>query len=506
MESHMPKIMVVDDDLTMQMLLCEYLSSLHYNVVGAAETGQEAIEMAGRLKPDLILMDILMPGPIDGIKAAEEIKKTSNVAVVFLTGMGDPELVERAKRIEPFGYVMKPVEEEEVRAFVEIALHKRKMETALRQSEQRFRDLFESTNDLIYTQDLEGRFISINPSLEKTYGYQKEEIIGRSAADFMPPESRSLFESEYLENLKKQKYYSGMLTSCRKDGTRFYIEYESKLVLSETGEPYINGIGRDITQRIESQREKKRLEAQLQQTRKMEAIATLTGGIAHDYNNLLAIILGNLSMIETVTKPGDDMVQFLSRIETASLKAKDLTHELMALSRGGMPIKKTGALKTLLHNIANSITTGPHIRFHITISENLRPISYDAGQIGSLFKNVISNAVESMPEGGIITLAATNFPSHTENKPSGLPLRNGDYVKISIQDQGVGISEEDMSKIFDPYFSTKEMGVQKGMGLGLATASAIVRKHDGNMEINSQISVGTTVDIYLPAESLENKG
>ena len=335
MESQMPKIMVVDDDLTMQMLLCECLSSLHYNVVGTAETGQDAIEMAGRLKPDLILMDIVMPGSIDGIKAAEEIKKTSNVAVVFLTGMGDPELIERAKRIEPFGYVMKPVDEQEIHAFVEIALHKRKMETALRQSEQRFRDLFESTNDLIYTQDIEGRFLSVNPSLEKTYGYQKEEIIGRSAVDFMPPESKSLFESEYLENLKKQKYYSGMLTSCRKDGTRVYIEYESKLALSETDDAYINGIGRDVTQRIENQREKKKLETQLQQTRKMEAIATLTGGIAHDYNNLLTIILGNLSMVETFTEPGDDMVRFLNRMEMASLKAKDLTHELMALSRGG---------------------------------------------------------------------------------------------------------------------------------------------------------------------------
>jgi two-component system cell cycle sensor histidine kinase/response regulator CckA len=374
-------------------------------------------------------------------------------------------------------------------------------EEALRKSEQKFKELFDSITDLIYVQDLEGRFISFNPAMEKLLGYEKNELIGRKASDVMNPKWRALFESEYLETIKKRGFQEGTSVYYRKDGRKLYLEYRSKLVKPEEGEPFITGMGRDVTSRIEAEREKKRLQEQLLHTRKMEAVATLSGGIAHDYNNLLSIIMGNLSLAKDETKPGSELAGFLEEITNASYKLRDLTHELMALARGGTPVKRVASLKDLLQGVSGAVSSESGISIKESISKDLWPAPHDAHKMGVVFRNVLNNAVEAMPAGGIITIKAENLRAEDDGAPMALgPLKGLDCVHISIADQGKGIPPENLGKIFDPYFSTKRMGVQKGMGLGLATSYAIVQKHGGHIAIDSSPGAGTQVHIYLPAE------
>jgi len=374
-------------------------------------------------------------------------------------------------------------------------------EEALKKSEQKVKELFDSITDLIYIQDLEGRFLSFNPAMEKLLGYEKDEIIGRKASDMMNPKWGALFESEYLEVLKKRGFQEGTSVYYRKDGRKLYLEYRSKLVKPEEGEPLITGMGRDVTSRIEDAREKKRLQEQLLHSRKMEAVATLSGGIAHDYNNLLSIIMGNLSLAKDETKPGSELAGFLEEITNASYKLRDLTHELMTLSRGGAPVKKTASLKDLLQGVSEAVSRECGISIKESISRDLWPVPHDANKMGVVLRNVLNNAVEAMTSDGIVTITAENLRAEDESAAMAFgPLKGVDCVHISIEDQGKGIPSENLGKIFDPYFSTKRMGVQKGMGLGLAISYAIVQKHSGHIAIDSSPGAGTKVHIYLPAE------
>ncbi len=234
----------------------------------------------------------------------------------------------------------------------------------------------------------------------------------------------------------------------------------------------------------------------------MVAIGTLTGGIAHDYNNLLSIIMGNLSLAKEEAAPGSELSVFLGEIGGASEKLRNLTHELMALARGGAPVKKLGPLTELFGIASEVVPAEGGILLEESISKDLWHVPHDSHKMRSVLGNVLSNAVEAMPHGGTLSIAAKNL--RVDDEPADIRLqsmKNGDYVLITIKDQGKGIPKEHLSKIFDPYFSTKAMGVQKGMGLGLATSYAIVQKHGGHITVDSAPGEGTTVKIYLPAQS-----
>lgn len=379
---------------------------------------------------------------------------------------------------------------------------KTRSEEALQKTEEGYRELFDSITDLIYTQDLEGRFLSVNPALETLFGYRKEEIVGRKASDLMEPKWRPFFETDYLETLKKKGIHEGISVYYHKNGQKLFLEYRSKLVHTKDGEPYISGVGRDVTPRIEAEKDKKQLQEQLLQSRKMEAIGTLTGGIAHDYNNLLAIVMGNVSLAMDETESGSDLADFLEEITRSGHKLRDLTHELMALAKGGAPMRELGSLKELIQGVSGAIPDESGISLEKFISRELWPVSYDRHKMWVVLRNIVTNAVEAMSQGGTITVSAENL-SLDEDAAGTVRhvLKRGDYVHIAIQDQGTGIPEEHLDKIFDPYFSTKAMGAQKGMGLGLATSFAIVQKHGGHIAVASIPDKGTTVHLYLPAES-----
>ncbi len=244
--------------------------------------------------------------------------------------------------------------------------------------------------------------------------------------------------------------------------------------------------------------EKQEMENEILRAQKFESIGIIAGGIAHDFNNILTAISGNVSLAKMYMKPGEKAFEKLTQAEKASFRAKALTRQLLTFSKTrGAPNKTTISIAELARDSAGFALRGSNVRLKLSLPESLSPVDVDEGQINQVINNLIINAGQAMPEGGTIWLAAENVTFAGGN---GSPLKEGKYVKITIKDNGVGIPQSVLPKIFDPYFTTKP----KGSGLGLATAYSIIKKHDGYINVESEPNGGTSFFIYLPASQKES--
>ncbi len=241
-----------------------------------------------------------------------------------------------------------------------------------------------------------------------------------------------------------------------------------------------------------SELERQRMEEELIKARKLESVGILAGGIAHDFNNILTIILGNVSLAQMDVPVGSQSAQRLSEAKKASQRAKDLTQQLLTFSKGGAPIRKTVSIVGLIKDSVSFASRGSNVKCEISIAEDLWPVDVDEGQMSQVINNLMINAEQAMPEGGVVRIKAENIVVEADGF---LPLKAGRHVKISIRDEGIGVPHESLSKIFDPYFTTK----QKGSGLGLATSYSIIKNHSGLITVESEVCVGTIFYIYLPA-------
>lgn len=225
---------------------------------------------------------------------------------------------------------------------------------------------------------------------------------------------------------------------------------------------------------------------------KHKLVGAIAGGMAHDFNNILTAISGNVSLAKMyLMKDTEKALEKLNQAEIASRRAKDLTRQLLIFSKKGMPMKSTASISELIHNSVDLAFKDSNVRCEISIPDDLFLIEADQGQIMQVFNNLLKNAEEAMQQNGLITVQAENIKEGSDNQ---LPLNNGNYVKITIKDHGTGIKEEDLPRIFDPYFSTKP----RAKGLGLAIAYSIIRNHDGYIDLTSELNVGTAFHVYLP--------
>lgn len=377
---------------------------------------------------------------------------------------------------------------------IELASHKKTGEE-LRQSQERLGALIETAPVLIVLTDGNGRIIIFNKACEDLTGYNRSEVIGKTIPDLLLPQecesfALKLFADPYLpeECGPYEKPWKP------KSGEDRLIEWRCKVLPSpETAKSYILGIGTDIT----TQRQ---METELEKAKRLESIGVLAGGIAHDFNNLLTGILGNISLARFYTKPDDKIFIRLSDAEDACFLAKELTNRLITFSKGGVPVRKTINISKALKDAVRLSLSGSNVACDLTIPDNLYTADIDEFQIEHVIRNIVINAREAMPEGGTIQVLAQNA---TVTKKDNLPLKDGDYIKVSIKDHGKGIPRENLSRIFDPYFTTKDMGSEKGSGLGLAISYSIIKRHEGHIKVGSQLGNGTNFNIYLPASRKE---
>ncbi len=238
--------------------------------------------------------------------------------------------------------------------------------------------------------------------------------------------------------------------------------------------------------------EKGRMQEELLKVKKLESVSVLAGGIAHDFNNILAAILGNINLALIYTEKDDKRHKLLSQAEKASLRAKDLTQQLLTFSKGGEPIKSIASISDIIRDSADFVLRGSKSRCDYHFAEGLWPVEIDSGQISQVVQNIIINALHAMPEGGIIDVTCENYDTA---QGDALLNQTESYVKITIKDSGIGIHPDQISKIFDPYFSTKH----EGSGLGLAISHSVITKHGGHIMVDSVLGEGSTFAIYLPA-------
>lgn len=372
-----------------------------------------------------------------------------------------------------------------------IALQRRWMEQKVLESEQQYNLILNGIRDDVALYEVideqNFRFLKINNSILKTVGLSESQVLGKFIQDVIPKEVAGVWIDSNRRAVRSQK----MIVSEVQVPHYGIFEVKYIPILDEHGDcSHLIVVAENITER-------KKAEEHLFKMQKLESVGVLAGGIAHDFNNILTAITGNVSLaklkINNLDCPGiESLLNLLSEAENASLQAKNLTQQLLTFAKGGVPILKTTAISELLKETAEFALRGSNVKFVSEIPTDLWAAEVDEGQISQVIHNLILNADQAMPGGGIIEIKAENTLINVE---SPLPLSEGMYVKISIKDNGVGIPREHLSNIFDPYFSTK----QRGSGLGLTSSYSIIRKHCGLIEVDSEIGIGTTFQIYLPA-------
>jgi two-component system, cell cycle sensor histidine kinase and response regulator CckA len=386
---------------------------------------------------------------------------------------------------------------------------RKRTQDALRESEQQYRLLADNVNDMIWLMDIEQQRVTyISPSVIKMRKYTPAEVMEQSLEDMLTPASykravKTLANELMVDGeMDPDRSVTMELEQYQKDGNTIWTEIAASFVRDEEKRPIaILGVTRDITERIKSEEDKKKLQKQLQNSQKMEAIGTLAGGIAHDFNNLLMAIQSRTSMILMNKKSSHPDLEHLKGIEAHVESATALTRQLLGFARGGKYEVKPTDLNELVKKQNRLFgRTKKEITVRGKYEKDLWSADVDRGQIEQVLLNLYVNAWQVMPGGGNLYLATENV-TLDEYHAKPFSVKPGRYVKISITDTGIGMDQTIQERIFDPFFTTKEPG--RGTGLGLASAYGIIKNHGGVINVNSEKGEGTTFNIYLPASEKE---
>jgi PAS domain S-box-containing protein len=351
---------------------------------------------------------------------------------------------------------------------------------------EKYTDLYDFAPVGYLTLDQQGVICEANLAGASLLGMARSALMNRRFGHFVSSADLPNFDT-FLQKAFSSKVRQGCDVTLKVEG-RPPLEVELETIAFESGQACRMAVT-DITQR-------KRAEADRLILNKLESTGILAGGLAHDFNNLLTVILLNLELAQRLNLPDEKLACYLDDAMEACSAAGSLTAQLVTFAKGGAPVRKAMLLSGLIQESVQPALSGSNVRCEFSLAEDLWAAEADAGQIAQVIRSLALNAREAMPEGGMVLVRAENAVLTIQEQPS---LAEGEYVRISIADQGTGIAKDVLPKIFDPYFSTKHRGDQKGMGLGLTICHAVVQKHGGAIAVKSEVGVGATFDIYLPA-------
>jgi signal transduction histidine kinase len=457
--------------------------------VREASTGTEALRLAEE-KPDLVILDVNLPD-INGFEVCKRIKShpaTASIPVLHLSAYFISS-ENRAQGLEggADGYLTKPVEPHELLAQVKALLRIRQAEEAARASARQWQAMFDALHDGVCLLDAEGKVLRCNQAMTglvrqpfpaiigQPYHRLVHDALGAGDVPFFAP-GRELAGRETLELQLGERWYRV---------TADPVHDEAGQV---TGSVHLFA---DITER-------KRLEEQLRQAQKMEAIGRLAGGVAHDFNNLLTAITGNAGLVMAEMAPGDPHRESLATIEKAAWRAAELTRQLLGFARQNMLFLKPVDLRRSALEAVTFLrrTIDPRITVEVRAGADLWTVQADPSSVNQVLMNLSLNACDAMPAGGRLLLETENVAVDDTYARERLEARAGEFVRLRVRDTGHGIPVDILPRIFDPFFTTKEVG--KGTGLGLAMVFGIVKQHRGWIDCTSVVGQGTVFDVYLP--------
>jgi two-component system cell cycle sensor histidine kinase/response regulator CckA len=505
-------ILIVDDERNDRVLLELLLAPLGYSIRTAA-SGEEALSMVAADLPDLILLDIILPG-MSGHDVATQLKATPasmNVPIIMVTALDDRKARMLGLLAGAEEFLTKPVDQAELSIRVRNLLrlkaygdhhdsYSRLLEgevgsrTAdIIESESLYRSTFDAAPVGIVHLSLGGRWVRVNQRMSDLLGYSRAELEAVELSSLMQ-------HADLAADLRAIGRMIGGLTDRNVVDERRYQRRDGTFVWGRVNTSIFrdaDGVAVHFISVIEDITERRTLEAQVRQASKMDAVGRLASGVAHDFNNLLTVILGFTQFIAEDSAPNTEYSTELDEIVKAAQRAAGLTRQLLAFSRQQVlyaaPIDVNGLITDMTGMLGRLI--GEHIAVALTLAHDVAPALVDQGQLEQVVMNLVVNARDAMPLGGRINISTANV--RLDGSLSiGEEVVAGDYVSISVTDEGTGMSSETRRRIFEPFFTTKEAG--KGTGLGLSTTYGIVKQSKGYVTVRSELERGTTFTVYLP--------
>lgn len=538
-------ILLVEDEAISVIAGRNILEKNGYSVI-TASTGEEAVEIvSGNDVIDIVLMDIDLGDGIDGIKAAELILAKRDLPILFLSSHTEPDILNETGVVISYGYVVKKTGEAVLLASIETAIRlfeanryieTQKIELASRnkklmalveeleamndefeamneeligsnrllaEKEEEYRLLFENASSgIVIAQD--GIVRMVNPALGNILGYPVEEIVSRPFTDFIHPEDSEMVKQRHMARLKGEDVeteYSFRIISS--DGMVKWVNLRSALI-NWNGKPASLNYVIDITESKIAEKQQRKLQEQLAQSQKMESVGRLAGGVAHDFNNMLGVILGNAELALQSIESDNPAYADLMEIKKAAERSAELTRQLLAFARRQVVTPRVLDLNEIVSGMLNMLgrLIGENIELQWEPGENLAPVKLDPAQIDQVLANLSVNARDAISGIGkiIIRTKGIVFSGITDGGDSDSP--EGEYILLEVEDNGSGMDKNTLDNLFEPFFTTK--GAGQGTGLGLATVYGIVKQNDGFINVDSEPGEGTVIKLFLPACSGES--
>lgn len=485
----LPRVLIVEDERVVARDIRRLLETHGCQITEDVASGAAALESVRRDPPDLVLMDVRLQGEMDGIACAERIAERHDLPVVFLTAFSDQEILGRALKTNPYGYLLKPFEGKDLQIAVEFALHRHQTEQQLRL----FRHGLTVASDAIMITDNQGDIVWANAAFCRMTGYSLEEVLGQNPRELVKSNVQGPeFYEKMWATLQRGEVWDGELLNRRKDGS-LYHEHMTITPMhgASGGISHYFAIKQDIS-------EKKSMEEKFLRAQRLESIGTLAGGIAHDLNNILSPILlsGEYLMKDCKDPVHREVIQVM--IDSAR-RGSEIVRQILSFARGGE--NEHGPLQAR-HIIGEVVrvareTFPRSIRILENVPRGAWSVKANPTQFHQLLLNLLINARDAMPEGGEIRIEVENARLSAETAETlTQKVPPGPYLMLRIKDTGCGMSEETLGKIFDPFFSTKPG--DQGTGLGLATVLGILQSHQAGYRVRSELGKGTCFELCFP--------
>lgn len=491
----MEKVLIVEDDLAFAEDLRQSIIKIGYNVTSIEETGAGALKSVEENKPDLILMDIILKGEMTGIEAAHHIHNHFNIPHIFISAYCDNDRLEAAGKSGSDGYLVKPINDNTLKAALKTTLYKHNMEQQLREKDKFIHNVFESIDDGLVIIDREYRIIAANRIFCEQHGMSPDNIKDQYCFSVTHHCDTPCFESGEDCAVKKtfdtEQPHTAIHRHFDTNGKPIYVALRASPMKDNNG--HFNAVietSLNIT-------ENRKLQAQLQQAQKMETVGQLAGGIAHDFNNIMAAII-NWGFLLMKNAESEKQRQGIQHILESADRAAQLTAGLLAYSRKQMINPSTIRLNNIITKVVQLVHSiiPENIATSIILTEKDTTVWVDSIQIEQALLNLITNARDSMPHGGTLKISTEIYEigrdfikSHGYGEP-------GMYAMVSVADDGSGIDEESQQKIFEPFYTTKEVG--KGTGLGLSIIYGIMKQNNGYVNVHSKPEMGSEFKLYFP--------